>query len=72
MKGWASDLEKSHSATKYELTLLGPTSQGVIDVGMVGAVSVPTPKNLDMDGLVREASHVLGKLLVHRERNSFG
>lgn len=56
---WASDLETSCTATEYVLHLLGPCSQAVVELGMVGKVRVPPPRVLDLDGLVEQAAHRL-------------
>lgn len=64
-KKWATDLKKSCEADEYELVLVGPASQGVIDMGSYQGVAIPCPKNLDLVGLLNEAAHLLGKFLTH-------
>lgn len=63
---WADDLKKSFSADKYELLLIGPTSQGIINNPIINEVSIPTPKVLDILALIEQASHKLDKYLNSR------
>lgn len=63
VKEWAEELERSIVADEYELSLIGPTSQGVIDLGQHGKVRVPSPRPLDLDGLVAQAAHKLDHYL---------
>jgi len=67
VKGWAEDLEKSITADEYEISLIGPVSQGVIDLGTHGRVRVPAPRNLDLDGLIHQAAHKLDHYLQARQ-----
>ena len=60
-EGWARELETSIQATSYALVLIGPCSQGVIDLGKVGKVEIPTPRPLDIDGLISQSAHKLSK-----------
>lgn len=60
---WARALKSSISADNYELVLIGPTSKGVARLATSLGVSIPSPKNLDFDGLLSEASHLLDKFL---------
>jgi hypothetical protein len=60
---WARALKSSISADHYELVLIGPTSKGLARLGTSTGVSIPSPKNLDFDGLLGEAAHLLDKFL---------
>jgi len=60
---WAADLQKSKGADRYELLLVGPTTPAVAKLGQVGAVLVPTPKNLDLAQFKSDAAHQLHALL---------
>ncbi len=60
---WASDLKKSTNADIYELILVGPSSKSVARLETHGGVSIPCPKNLDIQGLLNEAAHLLDKFL---------
>jgi len=60
---WASDLKKATKAHIYELFLVGPSSKSVARLGTHGGVSIPCPKNLDIQGLLNEAAHLLDKFL---------
>lgn len=60
---WAKALKSSISADTYELVLIGPTSKGVARMAISQGVSIPSPKNLDFDGLLSEAAHLLDKFL---------
>ncbi|HEX7756289.1 MAG TPA: hypothetical protein VF421_13140 [Niabella sp.] len=63
---WSADLEQSYVAAEYELVLLGPTTQGVIENPTIGKVKIPTPKVLDILALIEQASHKLDKYLSSR------
>jgi tetratricopeptide (TPR) repeat protein len=60
---WAGDLQGSFAADQYELVLVGPTSQSVVEMATVGEVHIPCPKNLDLQGFINEAAHLLDKFL---------
>lgn len=60
---WASDLFTATAADQYQLVLVGPCSQSVVEMGSFQVVEVPCPKNLDIEGLLREAAHNLDKFL---------
>lgn len=60
---WAKDLANSVDADEYELLLLGPCSQSVIDLGQVDKVKIPPPRVLDPFGLVEQAAHRLDRYL---------
>lgn len=60
---WAHELQSSFSATSYELILIGPCSQGVIDLKRIDRVDIPIPKVLDISGLVEQSAHRLDKYL---------
>ena len=61
VESWTQELESSCKADEYELLLLGPCSQWVVRVGRVGNVSVPTPRVLDVSGLVEQAAYRLDR-----------
>lgn len=67
VKRWAKELESSIQATSCELILIGPCSQGVIELGRAGDVNIPTPKALDIDSLIEQAAHRLDSYLENRE-----
>lgn len=67
VKAWAQELEGSIAADEYEIALIGPVSQGVPGLGTHGKVKVPTPRPLDLDGLVHQAAHQLDRYLQDRE-----
>lgn len=56
---WAHEFQTSIQADEYELVLMGPCSQAVIDLKHVGSVKIPPPKNNDVRGLLEQASHKL-------------
>jgi hypothetical protein len=58
---WAQELETSIAADEYELSLLGPCSQWVVTVDQIGKVRIPTPRVLDVSGLVEQAAHRLDR-----------
>ena len=62
---WASDLKEATKADIYELILVGPSSNSVARLGTQDGVSIPCPKNLDIQGLMNEAAHLLDKFLTH-------
>lgn len=66
VKEWAKELENSLVATEYELILIGPCSKEVANLGRFGKVLVPTPKPLDIDGLIEQASHKLDHYTARR------
>ena len=56
---WAREFQNSIQADEYELVLMGPCSQAVIDLKHIGSVKIPPPKNNDVRGLLEQASHKL-------------
>lgn len=60
---WATDLKTSTAADSYELVLVGPSSEAVARLGSHDGVAIPCPKNLDIEGLLSEAAHLLDKFL---------
>ena len=56
---WARELDANTVADELELVLVGSASSAVTRIGRIGRVSVPRPKNLDWDGLISEATHLL-------------
>ncbi len=70
-KKWAQELKEAHSeANKFELHLVGPCSQGVIDLGEVDGVEIPPPKNLDLDGFIEIAANRLASFMEERSMQS--
>lgn len=67
VKVWAQDLETSIAAEEYEIVLIGPVSQGVAELQTHGKVKVPTPRPLDLEGLLHQAAHRLDHYLQDRE-----
>jgi len=65
----ANALQESVVADEYELILLGPCSQAVVELGSVGKVRIPVPKNLDLQGLIEQAAHKLDKFYEARDYN---
>lgn len=65
VKEWANELLTTFpSATEHELILLGPTSQGVIDLGnSFNNVIISPPKSIEPDDLKEQACHKLDKYL---------
>ena len=47
---WASDLEDSYKADQYELCLIGPCSQSVIQAKQLGMVRIPPPPYAQLKG----------------------
>src|SRR5687768_2347786 len=45
---WAAELKSSCAANQYELVLVGPTAQSVVEMSSCGGVDIPCPKNLDL------------------------
>lgn len=61
---WATKLEAKTDADELALILVSKgCSPAVAKISRIGRVSVPTPKNLDWDGLFSEASHLLDSFL---------
>lgn len=60
---WAKELEENTKADALELVLVGSPSQSVLTIGEIGRVRVPHAKNLDLNGLLREAAHLLDVFL---------
>jgi hypothetical protein len=60
---WASELKSGVSADSYELVLVGPCTQSVLDMGSTHGVSIPSPKNLDIGGLLSQAARCSTSIL---------
>jgi hypothetical protein len=56
---WCESLERSASASEYELRLIGPCSESVSSVGSVGKVRVPSPLPLNPVAFIEQAAHKL-------------
>ena len=63
-KKGATELKSNATADEYELLLVGPCAQSVVEVGAFDGVSVPPPRVLDIDGLLGKRAHLLDKLLI--------
>lgn len=64
---WAKELASSTQASSYELILIGPCAQSVVDLRNVGKVEIPHPKSLDVSGLIEQAAH---RLDIHFENRN--
>jgi hypothetical protein len=64
VKKWADELERQSTADEFTLILVGPCSSSVARMGHHGNVVVPCPKNLDFEGLLGLAAHLLDRFLV--------
>ena len=60
---WATELEGQSKADELTLILVGPCSSSVARMESHGKVVVPCPKNLDFDGLLGLAAHLLARFL---------
>lgn len=67
---WAEDLEQQSTADELTLILVGPCSLSVARMQQHGDVTVPCPKNLDFDGLLGFAAHLLAKFLERENINA--
>lgn len=67
---WAEELEQQSTADEFTLVLVGPCSSSVARMGHHGNVTVPCPKNLDFDGLLGLAAHLLDRFLVKEKINA--
>lgn len=56
---WAEELEVSERGARYELILIGPCSDSVARLGRVGQVEIPSPRPLDVNGLLEQCAHRL-------------
>lgn len=60
VKKWCSELEEgSPNSSQYELILVGHCQNKVLKSSQLGDVVIPTPKSLNMDSLMSEASNKL-------------
>jgi hypothetical protein len=64
---WATELKENSKADEYLLILVGPCSQSVAKMSSYNTVLIPCPKNMDINGLLRETCHLLAVFL---EKNS--
>jgi hypothetical protein len=60
---WATELEHSYEAEKYELRLIGPCSDAVIQMKRHGKVKIPTPLPLNVMALIEQGAHKLDHYL---------
>ena len=70
VKKWADELERQSTADELTLILVGPCSSSVARMGHHGNVVVPCPKNLDFEGLLGLAAHLLDRFLVKEKINA--
>lgn len=63
VKKWSQRLEESSSADSLRLDLVGQCSASVARLNRWGGVKIPSPKTMDIDGLLNQASHSLNKFL---------
>ena len=64
---WAAELEAQSTADEFTLILVGPCSSSVARMGRHGKVAVPCPKNLDFEGLLGLAAHLLDGFLTREK-----
>lgn len=69
-KKWAVDLESESIADELALILIGPCSQSVARIKRCGAVDIPCPKSLDIEGMLGQAAHLLDIFLVNESFHS--
>ncbi|MGO9107869.1 MAG: hypothetical protein ACLP9L_01430 [Thermoguttaceae bacterium] len=70
---WAEEFQVAHAdADELELVLVGPCSQGVVDLEKVGHVVVPPALNLDLTAFKHQAAHLLDRLLVGQGKSMCG
>ncbi|MDZ4852271.1 MAG: hypothetical protein SGI77_23535 [Pirellulaceae bacterium] len=69
-KQWAAELEGQSKADELTLILVGPCSSAVARMGHHGKVIVPCPKNLDFEGLMGLAAHLLDRFLSYENVGS--
>lgn len=58
-KEWSTELETSIPADQYELILIGPCAQSVVELGKHGKVYISPPKVLDISALIEQSAHKL-------------
>ena len=58
-KRWAKKLRADIPADQYELCLIGPVSGDLAKTTDLDGVAIPTPKSLDVKGMLEQASHRL-------------
>lgn len=71
VKTWARNLRADLIADDYELCLIGPCSGEITKLLEVEGVKLPTPKSLDVKGMLEQASHRLDVYL-HKTRLGVG
>ena len=68
VKQWAEELKGSRKANDYELLLIGPCSEEISKGQILDGVNVPSPKPLDIQGLVEQVAHRLAVYLEQRNK----
>lgn len=56
-KEWANSLKSKGGADEFELVLVGPVSEQLASTTDLDGVRVPTPKNWDPGGMLKQAAH---------------
>jgi hypothetical protein len=59
VKRWAEQMRETKNAGEYELWLIGPCSQGVLDLVNHQDVRIQRPQSLDVPALIERAAHRL-------------
>jgi len=59
VRTWARNLKGDLIADEYELCLIGPCSGEITKLPEVEGVKLPTPRSLDVKGMLEQASHRL-------------
>jgi hypothetical protein len=59
VKEWIDEIRQVAGSERAELILVGPATSSVLKIGNYLGVNVPTPKNLDLQGLLAQAAHLL-------------
>lgn len=56
-KNWAKLLKNDLTADEYELRLIGPISGDLAKQTELEGVAIPSPKSLDLEGMLHQAAH---------------
>lgn len=63
---WINELEESFDCDDYELILIGPVNEDVANAKQISKTKIPTPKVIDIDALLEQASNRLDRFLEQR------
>lgn len=66
-KRWAKALKADLVADEYELQLIGPYSGPLAKETQLDGVALPTPKSLDIEGMLKQAAHQLEIYLLRHQ-----